>query len=349
MSLLTVAIPAYKRPGHLLCALESVAAGACDGLEVLVVDDSGNRSNAAVVEQVGARHPGLRLRLVDNPSNCGIDENIKRCIALAAGDYVWPIGEDDLIVPARIAEVMALLREQRPRFLFVNYVYANSDFTHLARNDALHKDVDAIARSQAPQAWHFDAFLAHHTWVLGFIGACVIRCEDWLATPYERYAGTYFSHVGGIIDMCLNGSIWVDPRVAVLNRAEDPRNFTWSSEAFAVFASFFEVLERSSLRDRPELLAKAVDSAGRLFPLDSLRWLLGKRAEGAFDDQVYRQYYGGRRPDALAWHAAARLIARLPVGPMQGLRAWQVRRQFCVPNQLVRPFDLAGAATTSRA
>jgi len=320
---LTIAIPTYKRPELLYKALAVLCAQICshDDVGVAVFDDSGGEINRSVIDRVRAEFPKARLEFHVNPRNLGIDENIKQCLAVPDSEYVWLLGEDDLLTAGAVDKVRDALRLHRPVFLFANYIYCDDGHERFAQHAVLPEM--SGARVEA-----FDDFARHSVWALGFIGGCVVRAIDWRRQPIERYRGSFYSHVGGIIDAAMGQDIVVVGDVLVLNRAEDVNTFTWSSSTFDVYFSFYAVLRASRFREDSALLTACEAAAGRLFAVGSLPWLAAKRADGVFDGAVYSAYYGARGFRSPMWRLGARLLAVFPRTPLRWLRRVHLRHRF---------------------
>jgi len=100
-------IPVYNRTGHLKQCLESVLAAAipADRMQIAVVDDS--TSNFNVESEVRAI-AGDRVEYHRNPANLGMAGNWNRCIALARGDLVHILHDDDYVSPGFYSGIDAL-------------------------------------------------------------------------------------------------------------------------------------------------------------------------------------------------------------------------------------------------
>ena len=128
--LLTIAIPTFNRAAQLqglLLALESQVAGVPD-VEVLVSDNgSPDNTPEVVASAVGRfRRAGARLRVFRQPSNIGSDANFAFCFAQASGHFFWMCGDDDLIVPEAVAEVLQLLQAPDGTAAELDMIYATS-------------------------------------------------------------------------------------------------------------------------------------------------------------------------------------------------------------------------------
>lgn len=323
--LLTITIPTYKRPELLYKNLVHIfqQAASHDDVSVLVLDDSDGIDNAPWIARIHAEFPHARLDYVVNDSNLGIDENIKNCIVSATSEYVWLLGEDDLLTADALATVKAALVKERPLFLFANYIYCDDTHTNSAK-------APVLGSGCGSSVVLFNDFAAENIWALGFIGGCVIRAADWKKQDVAKFKGSYYSHVGGIVDAALDLDIVVVHDVMVLNRAEDVNTFTWSKSTFDVYFSFYDVLRKSRLSAKPDLLARCERAAGHLFKVHSLAWLAAKRADGVYDSAAYRSYYANAHEGA-GWHMAARVIAAFPRMPLRTLRRMHLRGRFSQP------------------
>ena len=265
---LTVAIPTYKRPEFLDRCIRSILASARgQDVEVLVMDDSMDATNAPVLAGFADRP---EVRVVKNARNLGIDANICACVENAAGEYVWLIGEDDLMRPQSIARIMPLLDKGYP-FVFANYSYITADQRLVLRATSVDVPSDAML---------FDTFYDSLLWSAGFIGGCVIRRTDFLATDYKRFIGTYYAHVAGISLASRGRTIGLLAEPQVGNRVGDASTFTWAAESFGVFQGWRRLLDmlRPTFGDAHHARAYASHKAAHGYL--GLKFLVIKRADG---------------------------------------------------------------------
>lgn len=321
--LLTIAIPTYKRPELLhknLIHIFRQIAGRHE-VAVFIADDSDGVENGHWIAEASAQFPDAQISCIVNSKNLGIDENIKHCIRTPQSDYIWLLGEDDLLTDGAVDKVLNVLTSCQPIFLFANYIYCDDGHTRFADRPVL----DELAPSRLID---FDDFAASSIWALGFIGGCVIRAESWRQQAVEKFSETYYSHVGGIIDSCIGCQIYVVNDILVLNRAEDINTFTWSRSTFEVYFSFYDMLRNSRLAEQPALLRQSERAASRLFAVFSLSWLAAKRADGVFDLEAYRKHYRHRVELSRGWRLGALMLAVIPRGPLRLLRWAHLQRRF---------------------
>ena len=107
----SIVIPAYK-PAFFREALASALAQTHPRCEIVVCDDSPGDAIAAVTAELagpdgrGGRHP---VRYVRNPETLGGRRNYLQCFALARGDYVKFLNDDDRLAPDAVARMAAVL------------------------------------------------------------------------------------------------------------------------------------------------------------------------------------------------------------------------------------------------
>ncbi len=128
--LLTIAVPTFNRAGQLqrlLQALEPQVVGEPD-VEVLVADNASEDATAEVIAAAERRFKaaGARFRSFRHASNIGSDANFAFCFREAAGRFFWMCGDDDLIVPDAVAEMLPLLKDPQGGPAEVDLVYATS-------------------------------------------------------------------------------------------------------------------------------------------------------------------------------------------------------------------------------
>ncbi len=98
----SLVIPAYDEERGLEAVLESLAAAAIEGLEVIVVDDGSTDGTAKVAERYG-------VRLVSHPVNRGKGTAVQSGLAVASAPKVIVMDADDTYPIAAIPRLLELL------------------------------------------------------------------------------------------------------------------------------------------------------------------------------------------------------------------------------------------------
>ncbi len=91
----SVCIPAYNSSGIIGDTLKSVLRQTFTDFEILVVDDASTDDTAAIVHQLG----DSRLRFYRNERNLGLPGNFRRINQLARGEFLYLLGNDDILAP----------------------------------------------------------------------------------------------------------------------------------------------------------------------------------------------------------------------------------------------------------
>ena len=90
---ITVIVPTYNRAGYIAECLHSLLAQTVPALEILVVDDGSEDDTAGVVAAFGSRMTYVRQ------ANEGKARAVNRGLALARGDWIWIMDDDDVALP----------------------------------------------------------------------------------------------------------------------------------------------------------------------------------------------------------------------------------------------------------
>lgn len=84
----------------------------------LIMCDDGSTDNTYQIASKIAKSD-LRILLVRNKSNCGLNKTLNRCLALATGEFIARMDGDDRCVPERFEKQLKFL-EQYPEFDIVS-------------------------------------------------------------------------------------------------------------------------------------------------------------------------------------------------------------------------------------
>jgi len=111
--MLSIAIPTYRRPTYLRQALESIARevdGISEQVEVVVSDNASGDDT----EEISGSISGLPVAYFCNDDNLGAAENIILSCERCTGDYVFLLGDDDLVEPGTLERVISVAVWDRP-------------------------------------------------------------------------------------------------------------------------------------------------------------------------------------------------------------------------------------------
>jgi len=110
--------------------------------ELLVIDNHSEPPVAETVAAIAADYPRVKTRMVYNPVNIGGGANILRCFELCDTEWMWLLGDDDLISPRAIDIILKEVKESSDA-LFLNYGRAsfsrNSRFLTTGRTEFVNR------------------------------------------------------------------------------------------------------------------------------------------------------------------------------------------------------------------
>ncbi len=230
-----ICIPTYKRPNLLKVCLESIFCQADPSwISVYVIDDSVSEINKSVIEW--SKKSYQNFHFFSNQFNLGIDANIERALNLAGTDYVLVIGEDDILLPGAIEYIKNAINYNNYNYIFANYLYLdNNQSKVIGRSSDKGGDIDSID------------FIERYLWASGFIGSNIFSTKA-LSASSRRYLGTYFNHVGRLVDSIESVDVvHMSHMPLVGNRADDIGSFSWTNSYYDVLFGFERLMDDLSL------------------------------------------------------------------------------------------------------
>jgi glycosyltransferase involved in cell wall biosynthesis len=110
-TILSVAIPTFNRVDKLKKCLESLLAEiAGKPVELLVSDNASQDGTQAYMEEICREHP--EVTYIRNSENVGPDRNFLNCYNRASGEYVYLLGDDDVLLPGAMDAILETLAKK---------------------------------------------------------------------------------------------------------------------------------------------------------------------------------------------------------------------------------------------
>ncbi len=188
MPKLSICIPTYNRSALLAELLDSIIAQQLPEIEVVVSDDASPDDTVAVAETY--RNRIERFTLMEQPVNIGLDRNFLAVVEAATGDYIWLIGDDDLIEPGGARRVLDAL-ERWPDACGLTLGVIDYDVR-------MRQPVGIRAMPPTQRMKGVSAVFAEMAEVLGFMSALVVDRRRWIAVaadPASRAFENYYIQV----------------------------------------------------------------------------------------------------------------------------------------------------------
>ena len=320
-------IPTYRRPEQLLrCVRSIIRSAARYQVPIHVADDSADDSNVAALAALRAEYPLVFHHR--NEKNLGIDGNILHSVDLCQARHAWIMGEDDRVTPHAVPAVLEVLAGGERPFVYVNYASVDEDVSLVLRERSLPLAADGEKSAEE--------FLAQDAWSAGFIGACVVDKSLWAAVRSGRYLGTYFAHVGTIMEYLRGRRAYLLAEPVVLNRSGTPQLFTWKGSTFDVLHGWKRMVDLLREIYPAEVCDRATEAFRRAHGIGSVPFFAYLRADGALDRAVYQRHVR-RGPYPPLARRTAWWIARAPRQLFQAAR-WVLGRARRARNRRITGF-----------
>ena len=128
--LLSICIPNYNRSKYLNNCLNSILiAKSLSSLKFeICISDNGSKENILkIVNQY--KKKGLKINYNTNKKNLGFGLNFYKVVKMAKGEFIWLIGNDDLLYPYTLKKLETLFYKNKDvDFYFINSASLNSKF-----------------------------------------------------------------------------------------------------------------------------------------------------------------------------------------------------------------------------
>ena len=106
---LSVIVPNYNHSKYLPRSLGALGEQSKFLTEIIVIDDGSTDNSVAVIQQLAAKYPVIKLHR--NEQNMGCHHSVERAIDLALGDYLYFAAADDEVMPGLFEKSLALLEK----------------------------------------------------------------------------------------------------------------------------------------------------------------------------------------------------------------------------------------------
>lgn len=122
--LLTIAVPTYNRKKYLAELLPELLKQCCElnskgnNLEVLISDNASTDNTKEYVKKYLSKYTFLKYS--QNERNIGGEANFAKSVEIGQGEYIWIIGDDDLIYENAISHVISTICEYSPEVIICN-------------------------------------------------------------------------------------------------------------------------------------------------------------------------------------------------------------------------------------
>ena len=272
--LLSIVIPSNNRTELLDEAVKSILIEpGFDGRCEICISD--NSSGDATEQLVALKYAGTEKvvyrRSLDAPS---LDQNVNQVVSVASGEYVWFFGDDDLIVPGFLSELLDYLQTNTPAILVLNSrSFQNCEIVEDSRVP------ESVVRIYSPL--ENDSFLTDFGGYLTYVACIVIRRALWIEYFHPEMVGTYLAHIDTVFRAKIGRSAHYLPQPGISMRLHTQ---TWTGRHFEIWNVLFPAviwgLEGYSDQAKQSVIPRR--------PMESLKRILASRAYGRFNLVIWR-------------------------------------------------------------
>lgn len=126
---ISICIPTYNRAAHLNNCLHSIISNRSRSAIDFEVCVSDNCSTDGTTDVVRAAQASIAIKHQRNPSNLGLPRNFLNAVAMADGEFVWLIGDDDLLLPYALEELSDLIsKHSSVEFFYINSFHLTAQY-----------------------------------------------------------------------------------------------------------------------------------------------------------------------------------------------------------------------------
>lgn len=216
---LTIGIPTYNGDKYLAESIDSVMCQLPDILgrriEIIISDNASNDNTSAIVKRYITAYPGIVSYIV-NSKNIGYDRNVDNLFKAAQGEYVWLLGDDDMLVSGALRRFFSVIQQYKEIAIFVlpiSTLDINTGDEHW--NPQFQTDILCCDG---------DDFLQRSLWAASALSSLCVRRNDWNAENLDKYVGSQWMHIGGMIEIMRHQrKAYIFSEKMVIVRVSNPR------------------------------------------------------------------------------------------------------------------------------
>ena len=193
MIFLSCCIPSYNRAKFLPDLLQSIVLQYDERVEIVICDNGSTDGTEAVALEWQKKYPRIVYERFEK--NVGPDRCFIRSVERASGTYCWLLGDDDILEPEGLKNVLKTL-EEKPHVTGITVNRAAYDITLQKR----WIEPDAARRKEDKVFYKTDTFFEELYTLFGFLSAQIVKKEAWMeivekdveiASYYNAYALIY--------------------------------------------------------------------------------------------------------------------------------------------------------------
>jgi glycosyltransferase involved in cell wall biosynthesis len=192
---LTVAIPSFNGEKHLVECLDSIIYSISKSSEPNLVDIQLfiNGSTDGTYQLIRSKYEHLKMiGLNFFVENLGYDQNILRLLNNVDSEYVWLLGDDDVVSANAITEIINVITRLSPACIVLRPIM----FEKLV--------IESDTFLDSLEYYNSDSFFRELLWLGSAISSNIWKNENLQLAGREKFIGTNWIHVPLLMDNALN-------------------------------------------------------------------------------------------------------------------------------------------------
>ena len=178
--ILSIVIPTFNGEITIIRALESILTQTDKNIEIVVSDNCSDDETPSLVLKMVSEYRFIKY--FRNEKNMGYDRNVDIAVKKSRGDFIWLLGDDDVILLGGIKEILDIITFN-PQ---VGVIYAN-----YPNSIKLDKNITGLC-------FNGDEFFDRNKFKSGFLSSNIFSRELWMKTNVSKYFDSGWIHVGFI-------------------------------------------------------------------------------------------------------------------------------------------------------
>jgi len=148
----SIIIPTYNRPEDLYRAIKSVLVQDFKDYEIVVSDNSTNNLSKRMVDNYNDK----RIRYLKNEINIGFTRNLYKAIKSANGEYIFMLGDDDMILKKNtLLSLCKLIQKSKVGLIRLKIIYHNNFKTLYSPYLTYKNNFDIKVGKSSIEIYHF--------------------------------------------------------------------------------------------------------------------------------------------------------------------------------------------------
>lgn len=178
---LSIAIPTFNGAKYIREALDSIISQLDEineKIEIVISDNASTDETPQIIEEYQKKYPGI-ISYYRNDSNLGISKNYDLAILRSKGNYVWLLGDDDMLERGAIRKVIEIIKKYNNlSWIFVNYN---------RYDNRMGKEHGKVVNLNRDYYCYGEDFFRITKFASATFSSNIVRKEEWRHESFEKY------------------------------------------------------------------------------------------------------------------------------------------------------------------